>query len=86
MVASTQSGYNTHAAQMPSQFVIIASNDGTSWDTIFAHTATAGVASDYAGTVFTVTTPNLYSQYGFVALKNGNTNGFAHVSIADWGL
>jgi hypothetical protein len=86
MVGTNQQSYNTHVAQMPSQFVIIASNDGTSWDTIFAHTATAGVATDYAGTIFTVTTPNLYSQYGFVALKNGNTNTYTHVSIGDWRL
>ena len=85
-VGSSVSDYTVHKAQMPSQFVIIASNDGNTWDTIFAHTATAGVASDYFGTLFTVTTPNLYSQYGFVALKNGNTNTYSHISIADWRL
>jgi len=82
----TQSNYDTHVAQTPSVFVIIASNDGNNWDTIFSHTATDGVATDYIDTVFSVNVTKAYSQYGYVALKNGNTNGFFHVTVGEWRL
>jgi hypothetical protein len=72
--------------QLPSVFAIIASNDGINWDTIFNHTATAGVESDYAGNIFSVNATKTYSQYGFVALKNGNTNTNDHVAVGEWRL
>ena len=74
------------ARQLPSVFVIIASNDGINWDTIFNHTATAGIESDYAGNIFSVNATKTYSQYGFVALKNGNTNSNDHLAVGEWRL
>jgi hypothetical protein len=84
--AETSAQMLDHTSQLPSVFVIIASNDGNNWDTIFNHTATAGVASDYAGTNFIVNVPETYSQFGFVALKQGNTSGGDHVSVGEWRL
>ena len=76
----------TLVRQLPAVFVIIASNDGNNWDTIFNHTATAGVASDYDGNIFSVNATKTYSQYGFVALKNGNTNYDDHLAVGEWRL
>ena len=81
-----QSSYDIHSSQTASMFVIIASNDGNNWDTIFSHTATAGVATDYIDTVFSVNVTKAYSQYGYVALKNGNTSVYNHVTVGEWRL
>jgi hypothetical protein len=84
--AATVNAYAIHVAQTPSVFVIIASNDGNNWDTIFNHTATPGVTTDYIDTVFSVNVTKAYSQYGYVALKNGNTSTDDHVTVGEWRL
>jgi hypothetical protein len=84
--ANGESSYSVHASQTPSVFVIIASNDGNNWDTIFSHTATDGVATDYIDNVFSVNVTKAYSQYGYVALKNGNTSPWQHVTVGEWRL